>query len=129
VGDPSNIVFRSSWERKAFLFLDSHPDVIAWGSEEIFVPYISPIDKKVHRYFPDLIVKYRDRNGNVKKAMWEIKPAKQTKPPVEPKRKSKRFLEECKTYAVNCEKWKEATRWCAMNGFDFHIVTEKELQV
>jgi hypothetical protein len=55
-GDPTNIVYRSSWELKLMTYLDLHKDIVTWGSEELIIPYRSPIDNKIHRYFPDFIV-------------------------------------------------------------------------
>jgi len=126
-GDPSNIVYRSSWELKLYMQFDSRPDVLEWSSEEVIVPYISPKDNKKHRYFPDAVIKIRDRNGVIKTIMVEIKPFKQTLPPVKGKRMSKGFINEVLTYAVNDAKWKYAREFCKTRGWDFQIITENEL--
>ena len=55
-GDSSNIIYRSGWELRLMRYLDKHPHVTRWNSEEIIVPYRSPIDGKMHRYFPDFYV-------------------------------------------------------------------------
>ena len=55
-GDASNIIYRSGWELKLMRYLDKHPHVTRWNSEEIIIPYRSPIDGKMHRYFPDFYV-------------------------------------------------------------------------
>lgn len=125
-GDPNNIVFRSSWELKVLKYLDDHPSIIWFASEELFIPYISPIDGKKHRYFPDFIVRVRQRDGKEKTFMWEIKPFRQTKMP-EQKRKTKRFLQEAATYAVNQEKWRAAELFCLEHGWEFMVLTEKDL--
>ena len=80
-GNHAQIVYRSSWELKFMSYLDQHPDVIYWQSEEFFIPYRSPVDGKVHRYFPDFLVKKREKDGTVKTAIIEIKPKQQTAPP------------------------------------------------
>ena len=77
-GDPSKIVFRSSWERLFMEWLDLNPDVISFQSEEFYIPYISPVDNRQHRYFVDFKVKFA--NGTT--ILIEIKPAHQTKKPV-----------------------------------------------
>jgi hypothetical protein len=128
VGDPTKIVFRSSWENKAFVWADTNPQVLNWASEEKIVPYISPVDGKFHKYYVDLLLRVKDNAGNIKKYMVEIKPHAQTLPPKQTKNK-KRLLEETMTYAVNTAKWKAAEAWCAKNGFEFIILTEHHLKV
>jgi len=96
--------------------------VLAWGSEEIVIPYRSPLDKKIHRYFPDFFVKTES-----KKYLIEVKPYRFTKEPVIPKRKTKRFINEVMTYGVNLAKWETATEFCLDRGWEFMIITEKEL--
>ena len=123
-GNHLNIIYRSGWELQTMLFFDNHPEILWWSSEELFIPYISPVDNKPHRYFPDFIFSIRDKNGNNKIHMWEVKPRKQT---VMPKRKTKRLNEEIKTYAINQEKWKAAELFCLEKGWKFSIITEDDL--
>ena len=80
-GDPTKIIYRSMWEFKFFRYVDEHPDVLWWQSEEVVIPYMSPIDGRRHRYFPDVVVHRRIANGEQKTLMIEIKPAAQTRPP------------------------------------------------
>ena len=87
-GDPTKIIWRSSWEFKFFRYVDLHPDVIWWQSEEVVIPYLSPIDGRRHRYFPDVVVHRKIANGEQKTLMIEIKPAGQTKPPDRSKMKT-----------------------------------------
>ena len=81
-GDPKNIVYRSLWERKFMVYCDKNENILEWGSEEIIVPYRSPVDNKYHRYFPDFYIKVRESTGKIKKMIIEIKPFKQC---IEPK--------------------------------------------
>jgi hypothetical protein len=135
-GDPTKIIYRSLWEFKFFRFVDEHPDVIWWQSEEVIVPYRSPIDSRVHRYFPDVIVHKKSPEGKIQTIMIEIKPYKQTLPP-DPSKKnntpsgrvSRRYLNEVKNYGINSAKWKAARQYCADRGWEFVIMTEKELGV
>jgi len=110
---------------------DGNNNVIEWGSEEIIIPYISPIDNKVHRYFPDFYVKAYTKEGTSKKYIIEVKPFKQTKPPKKPKRSrsSEKYLTETITYEVNSAKWKAAIEFCKDHRCEFRILTEKELKV
>jgi hypothetical protein len=63
MGNPTNIIYRSSWELKLMIRLDEDPSIISWGSEEVVIPYRSPIDNRIHRYFVDFIVNKINRNG------------------------------------------------------------------
>jgi hypothetical protein len=124
-GDPNGIVYRSSWELRVMKYLDENPKVIWWASEELYIPYVSPVDNKVHRYFPDFItrVKQGDKESTL---VLEVKPFKQTQQPTQ-KRKTKQFIQETITYAINQEKWKAADLFCKEHGWQFKLITEKEL--
>jgi hypothetical protein len=126
-GDPTKIFYRSLWERKFMVYCDNNPAIIEWGSEEIIIPYRSPIDKRVHRYFPDFYIKYVNTRGQSIREIIEVKPKKQTLPPKEQKRKTKKFLNEIATYAVNQAKWKAAEEFCADRRMSFRILTEEHL--
>jgi hypothetical protein len=108
-------------------YLDENINIVWWGSEELFIPYRSPVDKKMHRYFPDFIVKTQKKDGTVMTYMfWRSNPKSQTKQPNQ-KRKTKRFLQESITYAINQEKWKAADIFCRERGWQFKILTERDL--
>jgi hypothetical protein len=128
-GDPNNIICRSSWERKFCRYCDLNESVISWGSEEFWIPYLSPVDNRVHRYFPDFIMKIKEDTGKIKTYVVEVKPRKQTVPPKKPKRQTKSYLYECKTYAVNQAKWKAAVEFCKDHMIEFKVITEKELGI
>lgn len=128
-GDPTNIVYRSGWELKLMLYLDSHKEVISWSSEEIVIPYRSPIDGKIHRYFVDFMVTKINKEGKKETALIEVKPLGQTKPPAKQEKITKRYLTEVKTWGINEAKWKAASEFCKDRGWSFHIFTEKELGI
>lgn len=120
-------IFRSSFERKFMLWADKNPNVLEWGSENIIVPYISPVDGKVHRYYVDNYVVIKE-GTIIKKYLIEIKPYAQTLPPKPSTRKKKStVLYENKTYAVNMKKWEYAREWASKRGMEFLIITEREL--
>jgi len=127
IGDPTNIVYRSGWEKRVMQSLDENTNVIRWASEEIVVPYISPIDNRPHRYFVDFYVEARAVDGSIKKMLLEVKPAAQTQPPKSPKRKTKRYISEVMTYGVNEAKWRAAQEFCKDKGWEFRLITEAEL--
>ena len=128
-GDPTNIVYRSLWERKFMVYCDLNENILEWGSEEIIIPYRSPVDGKVHRYFPDFYIKVRESTGYTKKYIIEIKPKKQTAPPKKPKRQTSGYLREAYEYAKNQAKWEAASEWCKDRSYIFKVFTEKELGI
>ena len=128
-GDPTNISSRSLWERKFMVWCDRNINVEEWGSEEIIIPYISPVDGRVHRYFPDFYVRARTKTGGKTRLIIEVKPLKQTQTPKKQQRRTKKYLNEVRTYAVNDAKWKAAREYCKDRQMVFMILTEKELQV
>lgn len=128
-GDHTHIVYRSSWELKFMRYLDAHKDVISWSSEELAIPYRSPIDGKMHRYFPDFIVKKRNPSGEVEVLLIEVKPEKETRPPAIQKKPTKRYLREVYTWGVNDAKWKAAREYCKDRKWRFLIFTEKDLGI
>ena len=128
-GDPTNIIYRSLWERKFCVYCDLNENVLEWSSEEKCVPYRSPIDNRIHRYFPDFLIKVKEENGSIKKYMIEIKPKRQTVPPPKPKRQTKGYISEAYEYAKNQAKWAAAREWCADRGYEFKILTENDLGI
>jgi hypothetical protein len=124
MGNPANIIMRSSWETKFAIWCDKNPQVIKWNSEETVIPYLSPVDGKIHRYFVD----FKIQTLNKKIYLVEIKPKQQTLPPKGTK-KTKRYLTEASTYLVNQSKWEYATRYCKERNWEFIILTEYELGI
>jgi hypothetical protein len=129
-GDSNNIIYRSLWERKFMNYCDLTESVIEWQSEEIIIPYLSPLDNKVHRYFPDFLIKIKENAGEIKTYLIEIKPKSQTvEPDKNPKRRTKRWINEIYTWNVNQAKWKAAEEYCKDRLYEFKILTEKELGI
>lgn len=121
--------YRSSYELKFFRWCDDNANVVKWGSESISIPYISPVDKRLHHYYPDNLVQIRE-GDKVTTYIVEIKPSKQVAPPQVKNRKSQqRVLFEQVQYAVNTAKWEAAQQWCKKVGFKFLILTEQELKI
>jgi|TARA_B100000674_G_C37807932_1_gene899680 hypothetical protein len=128
-GDPTNIIYRSLWERKFMMYCDLNENIIEWGSEEIALPYRSPLDNRVHRYFPDFYIKVKENNGSLKRYLIEIKPKKQTVEPKVQKRKTKSYIYEVTEYAKNMAKWKAAEEFCKDRMWEFKVLTEDELGI
>ena len=104
--------------------LDGNPNVLSWSSEEIVIPYKSPIDGRRHRYFPDFYVEIKKPNGKIEKLLIEVKPRRETKPP---RKGNKNYINEVKTYGINTAKWEAARDVCEHQGWKFMIITEREL--
>jgi len=128
-GDVRNIIYRSLWERKFMVYCDLNENILEWGSEEIALPYRSPIDNRIHRYFPDFYIKYQNKTGKIVKSLIEVKPLKQTTPPIKPKRQTKGYLYEAYEYAKNQAKWEAAREFCKDRMWEFKVLTEKELGI
>ncbi len=128
-GNSTNIICRSSWERKFCVWCDHTKSVIEWQSEEFFIPYKNPIDGKIHRYFPDFLIRVKNKNNIIETWVIEIKPMNQTKQPKKQKRLTKRYINEVKTYAINRYKWDYAIEWCKDRNYKFIIFTERELNI
>ena len=121
-GNPTSVIYRSLWERKFMVYCDTQDSILKWSSEEIIIPYRSPIDRKMHRYFPDFWVK--TENGCT---LVEVKPKAQTKPPEKKKKTTNRYLKEVYTYGINEAKWNSAKEYCIDRGWKFKIITEDDL--
>lgn len=128
-GNLSDIVYRSSWELRFMRWCDTNASVLEWGSETVIIPYKSPVDSKLHRYFVDFYVKIKNKDNKILKYLVEIKPEKFTKPPEVPKRQTKKFIQEVFQYGTNQAKWKAANEFCQDRGMKFLILTENDLGI
>jgi len=127
-GDPTNVIYRSLWERKFMVYCDKNENVLEWSSEEIALPYKSPLDNRIHRYFPDFYIKVKEGN-KIQKYLIEIKPKKQVREPKMQTKKTKSYIYEVTEYAKNQAKWKSAQEFCEDRQWKFKIITEDELGI
>ena len=127
-GDPTNIIYRSLWERKFMVYCDKNENVLEWNSEEIALPYKSPLDNRIHRYFPDFYIKVKEGN-KIQKYLIEIKPKKQVREPKIQTKKTKSYIYEVTEYAKNQAKWKSAQEFCEDRQWKFNIMTEDDLGI
>jgi len=122
------IIARSSWEMAVFQAIDRNPNIISWSSESIIVPYTSPVDGKIHRYFPDIFIEAKGKNGEIICELIEVKPYEQTIPPkFSPRATETTKRKMTETYAINQAKWKAAKIMCDQRGWKFKILTEREI--
>ena len=124
IGDAKKVVYRSLWEKQAFKWCENNPKVRAWSSEEIVVPYKCKTDGRLHRYFVDLLVELDNKDI----ILVEIKPKKQTVAPKNPKRKTKKYINEVMTYIKNTSKWEAANQYANHKGWKFQVWTEETLK-
>lgn len=128
-GDYRNIIYRSSWELKFMKYCDLNKNILEWGSEEIVIPYRSPLDGRIHRYFVDFYIKVKNVDGDIQKYLIEVKPKKQTKAPKVQKKMTKKYVYEVTEYAKNQAKWDAAKEFCEDRNYKFMLITEDELKV
>jgi len=127
VGDATNIIYRSGWERRFMVYCDTTPGVLRWASEELIIPYVSPLDGRIHRYFPDFYLEVQSSTGK-RAFLIEVKPKKQSVMPV-PRKKTRKYLNEVATVAVNQAKWQAAEEYCRPRGWTFMVLTERHLGI
>ena len=129
IGDSTNVIYRSLMELNFMKWCERSEKVLKWNSEEVVIPYISPMDKKRHRYFPDFLIQ-----TNKGWTLIEVKPLVQTKPPKKiliekvTLKKKRRYVKAVKTWLINEAKWEAAKKVCEVNGWKFELMTEKQLQ-
>lgn len=128
-GDPTQVWYRSLWERQCMTFFDTQSAVKSWSSEELILPYRDPITQRPRRYFPDFVVTIEAKDKKLKVLLIEVKPLAQTKPPIPPKsgKQTPRFIRECYNYGVNQAKWDTARAYCRSKGWKFVVWTEADL--
>ena len=127
IGNPTKIIYRSLLEKRFMLYCDKTDAILEWGSEEVVVPYKSPIDNRMHRYFVDFIVKLKNKDNITEVLLIEVKPKKQCSPPKKPQKKTRKYFTEMKNWGVNSAKWKAATEYAENKGWKFIIMTDETL--
>ena len=107
--DKKSVIYRSMWERRFMIYCDRSENILKWDSESIHIPYVSPKDDRTHNYYPDFYIKYKNVEGKTVEKIIEIKPKWQT------------------SWGVNRAKWRAARLYCIEQGYEFQVLTEKEL--
>lgn len=127
VGNPNQVVFRSSWEYKFYKKLDTDDRILKWNSERTIIPYQHPVKGTWHRYFVDATMQCRNAAGELKTYLVEIKPMKQTMPPKKPKRLTESYAKSVDTFLVNQAKWEAAREFAKKHNIEFVVITEEQL--
>ena len=113
--------YRSSWELAFMRMCDAHPNIHKWASENVRIPYRSPLDGKYHNYVPDFMIQYQDKDGTEHVELIEIKPANQTT--LENARSRGQAIQ---TH-INAAKWTAAQEWCKRKGIRFKVINEDQI--
>ena len=127
IGDVTNIIYRSSWEKIVCKWFDMNPSIVCWNSESLVIPYFYTVDQKIHKYHIDFMAKIKSRDGTLKTYVVEIKPAKEMLPPNT--KNKKRLLMETQTYIKNQCKWQAAKIFCEDKGITFLVLNEYDLGI
>lgn len=104
-------------------YFDNNPGILSWASEPFFIRYISPVDGKLHKYYPDFYVTVQSPDGEVHRELIEVKPASQTR--ASRARKTIQRTNDERVLAVNKAKWQAAAQWCQVNGVIFRLLTDR----
>ena len=130
------IVYRSGLERSMMTTLDKNPNVIAWGSENVIIPYYKSVDKRNARYFLDFYMKLKI-GEIIKEFIVEVKPASQLKNVMEgvshKNKKPSTIAYDMLSAQTNSDKWNAAKKWCQElrekknRDIEFIIITEKNI--
>lgn len=126
-GNPTNIIYRSSWELRLMSHFDTTKEILWWSSEEKIIPYRSPIDNRMHRYYVDFLIEIINKNNIKEILMIEVKPKKQVLEPKKQPKVTKKYINEVYTWGVNKAKWNAAKEYCVNRGWKFMIMTEEDI--
>ena len=133
IGNPVDIVYRSSWEYKFCVYCDMNDGVIKWGSEVFRIPYTDFMGKS-RVYIPDFYLETVNKNqpGLMNRFLIEVKPEKEIREPKIPKgnisaKRLKRLEHELNVWQKNKYKWVHTIEWCKGRDMQFWLVTEKHL--
>lgn len=129
IGDPSKIIFRSSWEKRFAVYCDTNERILSWSSEPMEIPYLNPVEGTVKPYNVDFYVRVKMAENKEAQYLVEVKPSRQLKQPQAPtgrvtEKKMESYTTAMKTYLVNLAKFKAAKEYAATRGWDFVVVTE-----
>lgn len=133
LGNPVEVVYRSSWEYKFMLYCDLNPGVLKWGSEVFKIPYTDRMGHP-HNYIPDFYLETRNNENPdlMNRFLVEVKPEKEIREPVLPvgnisEKKLKSLEYEIGVWQKNKYKWTYTIEWCKARDMKFWLVTEEHL--
>lgn len=137
-GNPDEIIYRSSWEHSFMKNLDTRDNVLAWSSEDIVIPYYSPLDEmmdppvygKIRKYYIDFFFTKINADGTTQDYLVEVKPLAQVPTEVmnitgrKTKKKLMNYIKEAEVHLVNKAKFEAAISYAKERGAKFVIITE-----
>lgn len=126
VGDLSKIVYRSSWEFKFLRWCDNTPAVKKFSSEPFSIPYLDPVDKRVHNYFIDYWMELEKEDGTLQRWIVEVKPARHVAMPDPPKNQTAKSLanhiSQVKRVMKNIAKFQAARNYAKQQKMKFAVL-------
>ena len=126
MGDITKIVFRSSWEFKFFKWCDNSSSILRFSSEPVSIPYMCPVDKRIHQYYIDCWIERVDEEGKVSRWLIEIKPERETIIPPMPKKQSATALanhiSQVKRVMKNLAKFQAARNFALKQNMKFAVL-------
>lgn len=130
-GDPTKVIFRSSWELRFLKYCDENPRVIEYASEPVGIAYYNPVTKRPATYWIDCYMATLGDDGQVTRWLIEIKPNRYLSPPKPPTRLTEKqtlgYARHAKAYIINNAKFEAAREYAALHGMRFGIITENFL--
>ncbi len=147
VGDPTQVIYRSSWEKKFCQWADNHPNIVKWGSENFSIKYFNPCSKLVNgqyvgainNYYVDFFITIK-KEDKLESWICEVKPKTQVPTTEQMNRlskminegnktdkKIKRYNHELKTLLVNRAKFLAAMKFAEERGMKFAVCDENFL--
>lgn len=134
------VFYRSGLEHRMMIYLDSNENIKVWGAENLRIPYektewnsvTERLETTSHSYYPDFYYELIRSDGSISKVVAEVKPYSETVEPKLPERATakqlKNFEYSLKMWNKNLSKWKYMIEYCQRKGFEFIIITEKNLK-
>lgn len=114
--------YRSGWEFAFMKFCDENPSIQTWASEAIKIPYRNPFTGKATIYVPDFFIQYKNKKGQNRVEVIEVKPDNQTM-----MEKAGRSKHNQAHAVLNAAKWEAANAYCKSKGIHFRVITEKDM--
>jgi hypothetical protein len=112
--------YRSSWEFVFMKFCDENMHITEWMSEPMRIPYFNPVKQTKTTYVPDFLVAYKDKTGQRKVQLIEIKPKKQILGEARSQRDKIQAV-------INQAKWQAAKQFCDQKNIEFKVITEDDI--
>jgi len=149
IGDPTLIIYRSSWELSFLRWCDFSPSIIRFSSEPTKIPYYDRVSKLeeckrqgldpnnpknwvIKNYNIDFWIEIRKDENTTERIIVEIKPSNKLKKPIPPGenaslKEQRRFNIDAKEFLINEAKFESANAFAKKHNMRFCVFTENSL--